>query len=102
MATTTTQTVAVIGTGDMGAAVGAALVRAGYRVVTDSSHRSEPSRARAMRAGIVDVGSLDAAVEQADLMLSIVPPAAAFGFAHAVADALRSTRSEITFVDCKG
>jgi 3-hydroxyisobutyrate dehydrogenase-like beta-hydroxyacid dehydrogenase len=100
MATTTAQTVAVIGTGDMGAAVGAALARAGYRVITDSSHRSEQSRARASRAGILDVGSLDAAVREADLMLSIVPPAAAFGFAHAVAAALRSTRAQITFVDC--
>jgi 3-hydroxyisobutyrate dehydrogenase-like beta-hydroxyacid dehydrogenase len=100
MAKTTARTVAVIGTGDMGAAVGAALVRAGYRVITDSSHRSEPSRERATRAGIVDVRSLDAVVEQADLMLSIVPPAAALGFAQAVAGALRSTRAQITFADC--
>jgi 3-hydroxyisobutyrate dehydrogenase-like beta-hydroxyacid dehydrogenase len=100
MATTTARTVAVIGTGDMGAAVGAALVRAGYRFITDSSHRSEPSRERATRAGLVDAGSLDAVVQQAELLLSIVPPAAALGFARAVASALRSTRSRITFADC--
>jgi len=36
----TRQTVAVIGTGDMGSAVGAVLVRAGYRVVTAGRGRS--------------------------------------------------------------
>jgi 3-hydroxyisobutyrate dehydrogenase-like beta-hydroxyacid dehydrogenase len=94
------RTIAVIGTGDMGAAVGAALCRAGYRVITDSSHRSEASRERATRAGLIDAGSLGAVVQQADLLLSIVPPAAAFGFAQAVAAALRATRAQITFADC--
>src|SRR5262245_29638369 len=98
--TATRRTVAVIGTGDMGAAVGAALVRAGYNVVTDSSHRSEASRERAKRAGIVDVGSLDRVLRDAELLLSIVPPASAYGFAQEVAAALRSTRSQITFADC--
>jgi 3-hydroxyisobutyrate dehydrogenase-like beta-hydroxyacid dehydrogenase len=101
MATTATRrTVAVIGTGDMGAAVGAALVRAGYRVITDSSHRSGPSRERATRAGLVDVGSLDNVVRDAELLLSIVPPAAALGFAEEVAGVLRSTRSQLAFADC--
>jgi 3-hydroxyisobutyrate dehydrogenase-like beta-hydroxyacid dehydrogenase len=92
--------VAVIGTGDMGAAVGAALVRAGFRVITDSSHRSALSRARATRAGMLDVGSLEAVVGDAELLLSIVPPASAFGFARQVAAALRATRARITFADC--
>jgi 3-hydroxyisobutyrate dehydrogenase-like beta-hydroxyacid dehydrogenase len=100
MAKPAARTIAVIGTGDMGAAVGAALVRAGYRVITDSSRRSEPSRARATRAGFIDAGSLEAVVQQADLLLSIVPPAAAFGFAQAVAEAVRATRAQITFADC--
>ena len=37
-------TIAVLGTGDMGSAVGGAFVQAGYRVVTDLSGRSRHSR----------------------------------------------------------
>ena len=74
-------TIAVVGTGDMGSAVGGALVRAGYRVVTAGQGRSAASRALAAKAGIEDVGSLAAAVRSATLVLSIVPPAEARGFA---------------------
>ena len=45
------ETVAVVGTGDMGSAVGGALVRAGYRVVTAGDGRSAPSRKLAADAG---------------------------------------------------
>ncbi len=49
-------TVAVIGTGDMGSAVGGALVRGGYRVVTAGEGRSAQSLRLAAEAGIEDVG----------------------------------------------
>ena len=76
-------TIAVVGTGDMGSAVGGALVRAGYRVVTAGQGRSAASRGLAEKAGIEDLGSLAAVVRSAALVLSIVPPAAARGFAAA-------------------
>jgi 3-hydroxyisobutyrate dehydrogenase-like beta-hydroxyacid dehydrogenase len=93
-------TVAVVGTGDMGSAVGGALVRAGYRAVTAGEGRSAPSRKLAAEAGIEDVGSLDALVREAQLVLSIVPPAAAARFAASVAQALRATGARPTFADC--
>ena len=93
-------TVAVIGTGDMGSAVGGAFVRAGYRTVTAGSGRSAASRARAGRAGIEDLGSLEAVVRSAELVLSIVPPAAAQAFAAAAARAMLAARVRPTFVDC--
>jgi len=93
-------TIAVVGTGDMGSAVGGALVRAGYRVVTAGQGRSAASRALAERAGIEDVGSLAAVVRAAALVLSIVPPAAARGFAAETALAIRATGARPTFVDC--
>lgn len=110
------RTIAVIGTGDMGSAVGAALVRRGYRVVTDSTGRSEHSRALAARAGIENVGSLEAVVAAADMILSILPPAAAPAFADRVAAVIGETAtrprgkslstspssslSDCLFVDC--
>jgi 3-hydroxyisobutyrate dehydrogenase-like beta-hydroxyacid dehydrogenase len=93
-------TVAVIGTGDMGAAVGGALVRAGYRVITAGEGRSAASRELAAGAGIEDVGSLAAVVQSAALLLSIVPPAAALGLATAAVAAMRTTGARPAFADC--
>src|SRR5882672_11301698 len=93
-------TIAVAGTGDMGSAVGGALVRAGYRVVTAGQGRSAASRALAEKAGIEDLGSLAAVVRAAALVLSIVPPAAARGFATEIARAVNETGARPTFADC--
>src|SRR5690606_32701558 len=48
------RTIAIVATGEMGSAVGAALVEGGYRVVTDLTGRSAQSRKLAARAGIED------------------------------------------------
>lgn len=98
--TTQKRTVAVIGTGDMGSAVGGALVRASYRVVTAGEGRSAASRRLAAVAGIEDLGSLDAVVRAASLVLSIVPPAEAAGFAAVVARAMQAAGVRPTFADC--
>lgn len=94
------RTLAILGTGDMGSAVGGAYVRAGIRVVTSLAERSPHSRALAVRAGIEDVGSLRAVVEQADLLLSIVPPADAYACAESAAVAMVEAGREPVFVDC--
>jgi 3-hydroxyisobutyrate dehydrogenase-like beta-hydroxyacid dehydrogenase len=93
-------TIAVIGTGDMGSAVGGALVRAGLRAVTDGSGRSEQSRALAAAAGIEDLSSLAAVVREADAVLSIVPPVEARAFAAEAAAAMRVADARPVFVDC--
>ncbi len=94
------RTVAVVGTGDMGSAVGGALVRAGYRVVTVGEGRSASSRRLAAEAGIEGVPSLEAAVVAARLVLSIVPPAAATTFAAEVVGAMRVSGARPVFADC--
>ena len=94
------EAVAVVGTGDMGSAVGGALVRAGYRVVTAGERRSAPSRKLAAEAGIEDLGSLEAVVREARLVLSIVPPAAATTFAAEVVGAMRAAGARPVFADC--
>jgi 3-hydroxyisobutyrate dehydrogenase-like beta-hydroxyacid dehydrogenase len=93
-------TVAVIGTGDMGHAVGGALVRAGYRVVTAGAGRSALTRKLAAEVGIEDLGALEAAVGAAELVLSIVPPAAATTFAAAAAGAMLAAGVRPAFADC--
>jgi 3-hydroxyisobutyrate dehydrogenase-like beta-hydroxyacid dehydrogenase len=98
--TTGVGVIAVIGTGDMGHAVGGALVRAGYRVVTAGAGRSELTLGLAREAGIEDVGSLEAAVAAAGLVLSIVPPAAATTFAADAAGAMISAGVRPVFADC--
>jgi 3-hydroxyisobutyrate dehydrogenase-like beta-hydroxyacid dehydrogenase len=94
------RTVAVVGTGDMGHAVGGALVRAGYRVVTAGDGRGELSRRLAAEAGIEDLRSLDAVVREAELVLSIVPPAVAASFAASAARAMRAAGVRPVFADC--
>ncbi len=98
--TTRNATVAVIGTGDMGSAVGGALVRAGYAVVTAGEGRTALSRKLAAEAGIEDVLSLEAAVSRAALVLSIVPPAAATTFAASAAHAMLAAKARPVYADC--
>jgi 3-hydroxyisobutyrate dehydrogenase-like beta-hydroxyacid dehydrogenase len=92
--------IGVVGTGDMGSAMGGALVRAGYRVVTAGNGRSGHSRELAAREGIEDLGSLDAVVRESELLLSIVPPAAAAEFARVVARTMTTAGVRPTFVEC--
>ena len=94
------KSIAVVGTGDMGHAVGGALVRAGYRVVTAGDDRSALSKKLAADAGIEDVGSLDAVVRQVALVLSIVPPAVAPSFAASAVRAMQAAGVRPAFADC--
>lgn len=69
----------------MGAAVAGCLVRNGTRVVYASEGRSAASRERAAAEGIEDGGSLQAALGQADAVLSICVPSGANEVARSVA-----------------
>ena len=93
-------TVAVVSPGDMGHAVGRTLGAQGFRVVTALQGRGEGSRARAARAGMTDLGTLDALVGEADVVLSILPPAAAPGLADEMAAAIERTGRTPLYVDC--
>lgn len=83
----TVKTVGILSPGDMGHGVGRALRECnGLRVVTDLSGRSDRTQSLAAAAGFEDLGSLDAVVGASDLVLSIMPPAAAEGFAATLAE----------------
>lgn len=93
-------TIGVLSPGDMGHAVGRALRESGREVVTDLSGRSTHTRERAERAGLEDAGSLVQLVARADLVLCILPPAAAEECARAVAAAMGTTGSAPLYADC--
>ena len=92
------QSVAVLAPGAMGAAIGRRLSEHGARVLTSLAGRSDATRRRAEAAGMVDAD--EAAIADADLVLSIVPPGEAVGLAERLAPALRAGRRKPPFVDC--
>jgi 3-hydroxyisobutyrate dehydrogenase-like beta-hydroxyacid dehydrogenase len=78
-------TIALLHPGEMGAAVGSCLVSRGVRVVWASENRSPATRQRAQCAGLEDLGSLNAALDASDAVLSICIPSGAFELARQVA-----------------
>ncbi len=68
----------------MGASIGKALAAAGHEVRWVSEGRSRATRDRADEAGLREVASLPAALEEACFVLSVCPPAAAAEIATAV------------------
>lgn len=93
-------TVAILGTGDMGSAVAACLVDDGQRVITCLDGRSERSRKLAANAGIRDVDSLRQLAADAEIFLSIMPPAEALQFARAFCPLVEASGKDMLFVDC--
>ena len=91
-------TIAVIASGDMGAAVGRRLAERGAQVLTSLEGRSDASRVRATAAGMADAD--EAAIAAADMILSIVPPADALALAQRLAPALAAAPSKPLYVDC--
>lgn len=92
--------IGVVSMGDMGHAVGRTLREGGHRVLAALDDRSDRTHALAQTAGAENVESLTAMVQQADLILSIMPPAAAAGFAETVAAEMRNHSATPLFVDC--
>lgn len=92
-------TVAILYGGEMGAAVARVLSARGVRVVTTTVDRSSYTTARSHAAGMQILGSLDAVLAQADIVISLVTPAAADSMAvTALASLARQDRRTI-YVD---
>jgi 3-hydroxyisobutyrate dehydrogenase-like beta-hydroxyacid dehydrogenase len=90
--------VAIVAAGNMGAGIARRLVENGVTVLTLLNGRSPATQERATAAGMKPA-SLDAVMD-ADLLLSIVPPANALAFAEQTAFALKSARRKPVFADC--
>jgi 3-hydroxyisobutyrate dehydrogenase-like beta-hydroxyacid dehydrogenase len=93
------KTIAIMGTGDMGHAVGRALIKEGFRVITALIGRSERSCKLAKLGGLEDVGSLENLIKKSDLFLSIIPPHEALKFASLSCNIMDKTGSETVYVD---
>ena len=78
-------TVAVLSIGQMGLGISALLLAHGFRVITNVSDRSAATQERASSAGIEQLASDEEIVQQADYLLSIVPPIDAPATAHPAA-----------------
>lgn len=73
--------------GEMGAAVGGCLARAGHLVCWASQDRGPDTRARALAAGLSDVGTAAEVARRSDVIVSVCPPHAAAQAAQAIAAA---------------
>jgi L-threonate 2-dehydrogenase len=91
--------VAIVGMGDMGAAVGKRLVERGARVLTSLEGRSRASAERAATAGVEVMDDCEL-VRQSDFILSIVPPSCASEFAARMLAQIRAAERKPVFVDC--
>jgi 3-hydroxyisobutyrate dehydrogenase-like beta-hydroxyacid dehydrogenase len=79
-------TIGLLHPGEMGAAVGQCLVAAGHRVLWVPEGRSPASAARAAAAGLSAAsGGLAGLVQEAGVIVSVVPPHAALDLARQVA-----------------
>ncbi len=92
--------IGVLMPGDMGHAVGRALIDHGHRVVTCLAGRGEHTRTLAATAGMESLEDLEDVVRSADLILSILPPAAALAQAERVASAMTACGKFPGYVDC--
>lgn len=93
-------TIAIIGAGEMGAAVGGRLLLSGARVRVSLRGRSAQSANRVRRAGLEVVNDDVALVRDADFVLSIVPPGVAVEVAQEVRNALAAAAEPPVFADC--
>jgi 3-hydroxyisobutyrate dehydrogenase-like beta-hydroxyacid dehydrogenase len=94
------QTIAVMAAGDMGGGIGAALVAAGHDVVTCLAGRGDETRDRAQRGGFRDANDLGELLDQADIFLSIVPPAIAQDLARDCVEAMKTGEGRPVYIDC--
>jgi 3-hydroxyisobutyrate dehydrogenase-like beta-hydroxyacid dehydrogenase len=90
--------VAVVAAGEMGAGVGARLAERGCRVLTSLAGRSAATAARAKAAGMTDAS--DPELADADVFLSIAPPAEALALAERFAPALQAASVKPLYADC--
>jgi len=90
--------IAVIAPGMMGSGVGRRLAENGADVVTSLAGRGAVTAERARAAGMRAVD--DAALADAEVILSIVPPGSALALAQRLAPALQAAARKPLYVDC--
>ncbi len=92
--------VALIGAGEMGAAIGRRLRECSARVMTSLKGRSAASIERVRHAGIEVIDDDHLLVRDADFVMSIVPPGVAVEVAQHWRDPLQRAATGPIFVEC--
>lgn len=92
-------TIGILYPGDMGHNVARVLLEDGFSVVTTLAGRSDRTRRLSESTTITILGSLPQVVERADIVVSIVPPAAAKTVAAEFVTAVRATSRKPLYVD---
>jgi len=92
--------IAVIGAGEMGAAVGRRLRECGARVMTSLAGRSAASVERVLSAGIEVIDDDSRLLREADFIMSIVPPGVAIEVAQRFREPLLGAGTTPIFVEC--
>ncbi|MCJ1287771.1 hypothetical protein MMC26_007123 [Xylographa opegraphella] len=87
-------TLGILSIGDMGLGIAKLLTASSYRVVTNAADRSEDTKRRARSASVELLPDDIALVEQADYILSIVPPRDAISIASRIETAARSAHRQ--------
>ena len=95
-----TPKVAIISPGNMGSGVGKFLVEGGFDVIAPLDDRSNFTRSRAKKLGINNSGSIEKAVEDADIILSILDPGNAIQVAKFASSAIRRFGCAKIYADC--
>jgi L-threonate 2-dehydrogenase len=93
-------TVAIVGAGEMGAAVGQRMRELGARVLTTLKGRNAASVERVKRTGLEVVDDDDALVGAAGFVFSIVPPGQATAVAERFRGPLTRSSNKPVFVEC--
>jgi 3-hydroxyisobutyrate dehydrogenase-like beta-hydroxyacid dehydrogenase len=94
----TESTIAVLGAGAMGSAIGRVLSEAGARVLTPLEGRSDASKTRAREAGMADASAEQ--IASCEFILSIVPPGVAVETAQRMVPFLTQAARKPVYIDC--
>jgi len=94
------ETIAIIGAGEMGSAVGRRLREMGARVITEVKGRGAESVARVKRAGLEVIDDDDRLAQEAGIILSIVPPGVAVEVAQRFREPIGRAPIKPVFADC--
>lgn len=95
-----TERVAIVGTGEMGSAIGCRLREYGVHVTTSLLGRSAASVQRVQRAGLEVRNDDQQLISDAGFLLSIVPPGQAVAVAERFREPLRRTEAKPIYVEC--
>jgi len=95
-----TPKIAIISPGNMGSGVGKFLVEGGFEVIAPLNDRSDFTRFRAEKIGINNAGSIEKAVDDAEIILSILDPSKAVEVAKSAASAIQGLGFSKIYADC--